>query len=106
MSVANTIPALQAISAYNAAASAKAGTQQAKARNTAQGFESTFIQNMLENLVSGMGTEGPLGSGQTGGGAWRGFLLEEMSKGMSKSGTVGIAPQVYREIMKFQERRA
>jgi peptidoglycan hydrolase FlgJ len=106
MSVANTIPARQAVSAYQAAATAKVGSRESKARSTAQGFESTFIQNMLESLVSGFGTEGPLGSGQAGGGAWRGFLMEEMSKGMSKSGTVGIAPQVYREMMKLQEGRA
>jgi peptidoglycan hydrolase FlgJ len=104
MSIANTIPAKAALSAYNSAASAKPGSREAKARATAQGFEGTFVQNMLESMVSGFGSDGPLGSGQAGGGAWRGFLTEEMSKGMSKGSTLGIAPQVYREMMRLQEK--
>jgi peptidoglycan hydrolase FlgJ len=104
MSVANTISARQALSAYAASAQAKPGSREGKARTAAQGFEGTFLQNMLETMVSGLGSEGPLGSGQAGGGAWRGFLTDEMSKGISKSGTLGIAPQVYREMMRLQEK--
>jgi peptidoglycan hydrolase FlgJ len=104
MSLANTIPARQALEAYQAAAKAKPGTREAKARATAQGFEATFLQNMLESMVSGLGSEGPLGSGQNGGGAWRGFLMDEMSRSMSKSATLGIAPQVYREMINLQEK--
>ncbi len=59
MSVANTIPARQAFEAYAAAAKAKPGSREAKARNAAQGFEATFLQNMLENMVSSLGEEGP-----------------------------------------------
>jgi peptidoglycan hydrolase FlgJ len=103
MSIAATIPAKQAFEAYQAAAKAKPGTREAKARGAAQGFEATYFQNMLESMVAGVGTEGPLGSGQTGGGAWRGFLMDEMSKSMSKTTSLGIAPQVYREMMRFQE---
>jgi peptidoglycan hydrolase FlgJ len=103
MSVANTIPAKQAMEAYQAAAQAKPGTRDAKARSAAQGFEATYFQNMLDSMVSGLGPDGPLGSGQTGGGAWRGFLMDEMSKSITKTSTLGIAPQVYREMMRFQE---
>ncbi|MGL4240510.1 MAG: rod-binding protein [Beijerinckiaceae bacterium] len=55
-----------------------------------------------------MSEDGPLGTGQAGGGAWRGFLLDEMSRGMAKkaSGGVGIAPQVYREMLRLQEKGA
>jgi peptidoglycan hydrolase FlgJ len=103
MSLANTIPARQSLAAYSAAAQAKPGSKEAKARTAAQGFEAVFLQNMLESMVSGLGTDGPLGSGQAGGGAWRGFLVDEMSKGMSRQQTLGIAPQVYREMMRLQE---
>jgi flagellar protein FlgJ len=99
-----TIPARQALEAYHAAAKAKPGTREAKAFGAAQGFEATFLQNMLENMTSGLGAEGPLGSGQNGGGAWRGFLLDEMSRSMSKTGSISIAPQVYREMLQVQER--
>jgi peptidoglycan hydrolase FlgJ len=104
MSIANTIPAKAALSAYTASAQAKPGSREAKARTAAQGFEGTFVQNMLESMVSGLGSDGPLGAGQAGGGAWRGFLMDEMSKGMTKSTSIGIAPQVYREMMRIQEK--
>ena len=99
-----SIPAQQALDAYRAAAKAKPGSREAKAFSTAQGFEATFLQNMLENMTSGLGAEGPLGTGQNGGGAWRGFLFDEMSRSMSKAGSIGIAPQVYREMLQVQER--
>jgi len=99
-----SIPARQALDAYQAAAKARPGSREAKAFSAAQGFEATFLQNMLENMTSGLGAEGPLGSGQNGGGAWRGFLLDEMSRSMSKAGSIGIAPQVYREMLQVQEK--
>jgi peptidoglycan hydrolase FlgJ len=101
-----TIPMQQAIVSYQAAARAKPGSREAKAHQASQSFEATFLNNMLENMASGLGADGPLGSGQAGGGAWRGFLLDEMSKGMSKSpgGGLGIAPHVYREMMRIQEK--
>jgi Rod binding domain-containing protein len=107
MGQALTIPMQQAIVSYAAASRAKPGSREAKAHSAAQNFESTFLQNMLESMSSGLGADGPLGSGNAGGGAWRGFLLEEMSKGMAKSpkGGLGIAPQVYREMLNLQERR-
>jgi Rod binding domain-containing protein len=104
MSVANTIPARQALEAYAAAAKAKPGSREAKALNAAQGFEATFLQNMLDNLVSGVGEEGPLGGSKSG--PWRGFLTDEMARSMTKTSSIGIAPQVYREMMRLQEKAA
>ncbi|MGL5137990.1 MAG: rod-binding protein [Beijerinckiaceae bacterium] len=105
MSVANSIPAKRAYEAYLQAAKAKPGTREQKTYTAAQNFEATFLNNILENMTSGLGEEGPLGAGKEGGGAWKGFLMEEMSKGMSKSGTLGIAPQVYRQMLEIQEGR-
>jgi Rod binding domain-containing protein len=108
MSVNNSIPMRNAINSYMAAAQAKAGSKEAKAFKTAQSFEGMLYQNMLEGMTAGLGQDGPLGSGQAGGGAWRGFLLDEMAKGVSKSpsGGLGIAPHVYREMMRIQEKGA
>jgi peptidoglycan hydrolase FlgJ len=103
-----SIPVQKAYAAYAQAARAKPGTVEAKAFKTAQNFEATFFQNMLENMTSGLAGDGPLGAGQAGGGAWRGFLLDEMSRGMAKSPSsgLGIAPHVYREMMRLQEKGA
>jgi Rod binding domain-containing protein len=105
MSVADSIPLRKAFASYAAAAQAKAGTKEAKAFKTAQSFEATLYQNMIQNMTTGLGAEGPLGSGQAGGGAWRGFLVDEMARGAAKSpsGGLGIAPHVYREMMRLQE---
>jgi Rod binding domain-containing protein len=105
MNVANSIPARKAYEAYLQAAKAKPGTREQKTYAAAQNFEATFLQNILENMTSGLGEEGPLGSGKDGGGAWKGFLLEEMSKGMAKAGSLGVAPQVYRQMLEIQEGR-
>jgi Rod binding domain-containing protein len=108
MSQTISIPMRNAQAAYVEAGRAKTGSREAKAFQAAQGFESIFFQNMLENMVSGLGADGPLGAGQAGGGAWRGFLLDEMGKGMAKTAGagLGIAPQVYREMMRLQEKGA
>jgi Rod binding domain-containing protein len=93
----------EAMAAYLAAGKAAPGSREARGRAAADGFESTFIQNMLESVFSGLGEEGPLGSGSAGGGAWRGFYAEELSKSMARGGGFGIAPQVYREMFRAQE---
>jgi peptidoglycan hydrolase FlgJ len=105
MGTVNSIPLRNAFASYAAAAQAKAGTKEAKAFKTAQAFEGMLYQNMIQSMTSGLGEEGPLGSGQAGGGAWRGFLFDEMSKGASKtpSAGLGIAPHVYREMLRLQE---
>jgi Rod binding domain-containing protein len=103
MTIALTKPALSAIQAYQAAARSDASAAAQKARKAADGFESTFLQTMLEGMMAGLGQEGPLGGGQAGAGAWRGFLVEEYAKGMSRAGTIGIAPQVFREMLRHQE---
>ncbi|GJE28530.1 rod-binding protein [Methylobacterium organophilum] len=74
-----------------------------KARKTANDFESMFLENSMEELTKSEGTEGPLGENGTGGGVWRSMLSKEYAGSIVKSGGVGIADQVYREILKLQE---
>lgn len=75
----------------------------AKARKTANDFESMFLENSLESITQSSGTEGPLGENGTGGGVWRSMLTKEYAGSIVKSGGVGIASQVYSEMMKMQE---
>ena len=75
----------------------------AKARKTATEFESMFLENSMEHLTKSEGTEGPLGENGTGGGVWRSMLTKEYAGAIVKSGGVGIANSVYREMMKMQE---
>ncbi len=76
---------------------------EAKARKTAQDFESMFLEQTLDRVFSSSGTEGPLGDNGTGGAVYRSMLVKEYAGNIAKSGGVGIANQVYREILKLQE---
>ena len=75
----------------------------AKARKTSDEFEKMFLEDSLQRLTESSGTEGPLGENGTGGGVWRSMLTKEYAGQIVKTGGVGIADQVYREMMKLQE---
>lgn len=74
----------------------------AKAWKTATEFESMFLENSLDRLTQSEGTEGPLGENGTGGGVYRSMLTKEYATQIVKSGGVGIADSIFREIMKMQ----
>ncbi|WP_132255041.1 rod-binding protein [Methylobacterium segetis] len=74
-----------------------------KARKTASEFESMFLEQSLDRLTQSEGTDGPLGENGTGGGVYRSMLTKEYATQVVKSGGVGIADQVYREMMRLQE---
>src|SRR4051794_13013070 len=73
-----------------------------KARKAATDF-SMFLEQSLDRLTQSEGTDGPLGENGTGGGVYRSMLTKEYAAQVVKSGSVGIADQVYREMMKMQE---
>jgi Rod binding domain-containing protein len=74
-----------------------------KARKTAQEFETMFLEHTLDRLFQSDATEGPLGDNGMGGDVYRTMLAKEYAGTIAKSGGVGIADQVYREILKMQE---
>lgn len=73
-----------------------------KARKTANDFESMFLESSLDRLTQSEGTDGPLGENGTGGGVYRSMLTKEYAGQIMKSGGVGIANQVFSEMMKMQ----
>ena len=79
------------------------GQNEARARKTAQDFESMFLEQTLDRLFASGGPEGPLGDNGMGGEVYRSMLVKEYAGNLAKSGGVGIADQVYREILKMQE---
>lgn len=75
---------------------------EAEARKQAEDFEAVFLTTMLGEMFSGIKTDPPFGGGpseQT----FRGLLIGEYAKELSHSGGIGIAEQVYREILATQE---
>jgi flagellar protein FlgJ len=73
-----------------------------KAWKTATEFESMFLESSLDRLTQSEGTDGPLGENGTGGGVYRSMLTKEYAGQIVKSGGVGIAASIFREIMKLQ----
>jgi Rod binding domain-containing protein len=76
----------------------------AKARATAQDFESVFLTSMLSQMNTDVG-DGPFNGGQAAK-TWRSLLTDEYAKNFSKAGGVGIADTVYKELIAQQEARA
>lgn len=73
-----------------------------RAREAAEQFEAQFLSVFAEGMFAGIKTDGPFGGGQ-GEAVFRSLLLQEYGNSMAKSGGIGLADHVYREILKLQE---
>lgn len=91
-----------ALSAASAGA-APPNPAKGKAAKAAQDFEAMFLEQTLERVFSSSGTEGPLGDNGSGGSVYRSMLVKEYAGALTKSGGIGIADQIYREMLKLQE---
>ncbi len=73
-----------------------------EAREAAEAFEAIFLAQVLDHMFRGIKTSGPFGGGFSEG-IYRSMMNEEVAKSISRSGGVGIADAVYREILSLQE---
>ena len=67
----------------------------------AEEFEAVFLAQVLQTMSVGLGGPGPLGDGDNE--AWAGMLQEEYGRLISKSGGIGVADALLREMLKLQE---
>ena len=84
-----------------AAARAKNSTQ-ARMKAQAQDFEAQFLNSMFQHMYEGVGGDGPFGNSQ-GVAPWRSFLTDEYAKSFAKSGGIGIAHAVYKQMLARQQ---
>lgn len=73
-----------------------------KARQTAEEFEALFLSQMLAPIFEQMGTD-PMFGGGPGEQVYRSMMVQEYGKAIARSGGVGIADAVQREILRLQE---
>lgn len=99
--IPNHFPAATA-SAYSAAPKPGQPQTAAQARKAAEEFEAFFIAQTMESMFAGIKTDGPFGGGHAEE-MFRSMLSQEYGKTMVRGGGIGIADQVYREILKTQE---
>jgi peptidoglycan hydrolase FlgJ len=72
-----------------------------KAKAAAQHFEAMFLNSMFQQMQTGIDGDGPFG----GSGAlkvWRSFLTDQYATTFAKAGGIGIANQVYQELLRHQ----
>ncbi|MGA0604597.1 rod-binding protein [Phenylobacterium sp. VNQ135] len=90
-----------ALLAQPATPSAAELAKRTKIREAAEQFEAQFLSVMLQPMFEGTDVEGPFGGG-AGETMFRSLMTEAMGKQMVKSGGVGLADTVQREILKMQ----
>ncbi len=78
------------------------GDDAGAAHKAAENFESFFLQQSFESMFQGIGSDTLFGGGE-GETIYRSLLLQEYSKVAAKSGGIGIADAVQREILRTQE---
>lgn len=86
-----------------AAAGGPSPEAQARARETAKDFEAMVLEDMLGRVFESAGDAGFFGEAGPGAGIYRSMLVKEYAGMISKSGGIGLADQVYAEILKLQE---
>ena len=85
------------------AAQALKGTANAQAlRQAAEDFEAVFLAQMLSPMFETLPSDSLFGGGP-GENIYRSLMVEEYGKAIARSGGVGIADQVERELLRIQE---
>ncbi len=79
-----------------------AGKSEAATRKAAKDFEGVFLSEMMGAMFEGIKTDGPFGGG-AGEGMMRSLMIDEYSKSIAARGGIGIADNVYRELVHIQE---
>ncbi len=74
------------------------------ARKAAQEFEAVFINELLSHMDQGLSTEGPFTGGQSES-IYRSLFDDAVAKELAQRGGIGLADNIYREIIKMQEAR-
>lgn len=82
-------------------AGAKGATPE-KIDATAKDFEAQFIAQMLESMFSTVDTKNALGGSEEEE-TFQSLMVNEYGKILSRSGGIGVADQIKREMLKMQE---
>lgn len=72
------------------------------ARQTAEAFEAMFVAQLLGQMFKGVSAAAPFGGG-AGEQVYRDMLGEQYAKTIARSGGIGIADDIHRQILAMQE---
>lgn len=68
----------------------------------AKEFEAVFLNEMLQNMFTGMDNSGTFGT-EEGSDAWKSMLINEYANNLSQSGGIGLASSVHSQLLQLQE---
>ena len=74
----------------------------AQARKVAEEFEASFLNVMFGTMMENLGND-PITGGGNAEQTYRSMLTDQYAKSIAGSGGIGIADQIYHEIIKMQE---
>jgi Rod binding domain-containing protein len=95
------LPQLPPVQAPEATAPKPSGNA-GDARKAAENFEAFFLAQSLDSMFAGIDSDSLFGGGSSEN-VYRSLLNQEYAKVAAKSGGVGIADEVQREILRMQE---
>ncbi len=85
-----------------APAAPKSSMNPEQLRRAASEFEAFFLARALEPMFEGIATEAPFGGGMAET-MWRSLLVDEYGKAFARSGGIGIADAMVRDLVSLQE---
>lgn len=74
-----------------------------KTRKSAQDFEAMAVAQLLQPMFQTVDTSHGLFGGGKGEEMWKPMMVSEMGKVLAKSGGIGIADAVFKEMLRMQE---
>lgn len=72
-------------------------------RSAAQEFEAMAIGQLLQPMFNTVDTSKGLFGGGAGEATWKPMMVDEMAKMLAKTGGIGIADAVFKEMLQMQE---
>lgn len=102
LSAAAAIPYEAAMMSSPKLPQAAAGDDTERIRKVAEEFEAVFLGQMLKPMFANTAAEKPFGGGSAEE-MWRSLQVDEYGKALARSGGIGIADNVFREMLKLQE---
>jgi Rod binding domain-containing protein len=79
-----------------------AASDPAKIRQTASDFEAVFVAEMLKPMFDETDAEAPFGGGLAED-VWRSLQVQEFGKAIARSGGIGLADDIEREMLRLRE---
>jgi flagellar protein FlgJ len=71
--------------------------------NTAQEFEAFFLFTAIKEMTAGIDTDPAMGGGGFAEQVWRDVLSEKIADQIAKSGGIGIADSIRKQLLMYQE---